>query len=369
MSRVISGNKVSLHQQVAHLIKQRVRTGIYQPGAPLPSVRTLCDEFQVSVNVVYRAIHELEELGIVSTHHGKGMMVTNGDSCDKAAIFFGFIHPYVSSMGYHRAVLEYVDEAFAERSNFAVVRSSKDNPALEREIVEHLITNGVKGLIVWPTNDDPNGEFFMRLSQRIPVVLVDRLLSGAELPAVMLDYMACGREIGETLLGRLGKKRLLVIMDTLRIRSYQDIITGIERSAREMGRSKDVTIVQIPISERICQKTSRSDFSEVPAIAAHLERLLAEGGYDAAFSSQDELIDYAVAQTGMAARFPEVRWATFRSVGPNDRSMMYAKMECLEWYACSGEMVSRAADLVQRWVLSRQMPRDVIQVKLRMGRS
>ncbi len=366
MTRMIAGNKVSLHQQVARLLKQRIRTGIYQSGVALPSLRTLCDEFNVSVNVVYRAIRELEENGIVTTHHGKGMMIADGESCEKAAIFFGFIHPYVSSMGFHRAVLEYVDEAFAKRSNFAVVRSSKDDPALEREIVDHLITNGVKGLIVWPTSADSNGEFFMRLSQTIPVVLVDRILAGADLPAVIMDYRNCGNEIGRTLLGP--GKRLLVLMDNLQISSYREISSGIEDAARTMGRLDDVRIVQLPISELVSQKTSRADYREIPELASHVERLLTDGGYDAVFCTQDEFVDYVMAQTGLMDRFPGVQVGTFRTMSPNDRSMKYSQLQCLEWFANSGKMVLQAADLVQRWVLLRQMPRDTIRIQLKMGR-
>jgi len=365
MTRVIAGNKVSLHQQVARLIKQRVRTGIYRPGVSLPSVRTLCDEFNVSVNVVYRAIRELEESGIVKTHHGKGTMVADSDPCENAAIFFGFIHPYVSSMGFHRAVLEYVDEAFAERSNFAVVRSSKDSPEMEREIVEHLIANGVKGLIVWPTNADSNGEFFMRLSQTVPVVLVDRTIMGADLPAVMMDYQACGAELGQTMLEK--RKRLLVLMDNLQISSYREITMGIEGAARDMGRAGDVTVVQLPISQLVSEKTSKGDYSGIPETASYIERLLVEGSYDAVFCTQDEFIDYVMAQTGLMDRFSGVQLGTFRSVGPNDRSIKYSQLNCMEWFSSAGEMVSHAADLVQRWVYSRQMPRDVIRVQLKMG--
>jgi DNA-binding transcriptional regulator YhcF (GntR family) len=363
---MISGNKVSLHHQVARLLKQRIRTGIYQPGAAFPSFRTLCDEFNVSVNVVYRAIRELEEDGIVKTHHGKGIMIADGESCEKAAIFFGFIHPYVSSMGFHRAVLEYVDEAFAKRSNFAVVRSSKDNPALEREIVEHLIANGVKGLIVWPTNADSNGDFFTRLSQTIPVVLVDRRVTGADLPAVILDYQTCGNEIGQTFLKQ--RKRLLVLMDNLQISSYRDVASGIEDAARTLGRSGDVTIVQLPISQLVSQKTSKADYREIPGLASYVEKLLTDGGYDAVFCTQDEFVDYVMAQTGLMDRFPGVLVGTFRTMSPNDRSMKYSQLKCLEWVANSGEMVLHAADLVQRWVLLRQMPRNTIQIQLKRGR-
>jgi DNA-binding LacI/PurR family transcriptional regulator len=362
---VIVGNKIPMYSQIAQAIKQRVRSGVYKSGEVLPSVRTISKEFGVSVKAVHQAVHTLEESGIVKTHPGKGMIVTNEENCERAAIIFGLIHPYISSMGFHREVLEYVDEAFSERSNFIIVRSSKDNPALERDIAQHLLTNGVKGLIVWPTNNDPNGEYFQDLSHKVPVVLVDRLLQGADLPNVLLDYYACGREISETLLEKMNAKRLLVLMDNLQISSYQYIIQGIESAASELERAKDLTIVQLPIS-RIIQKVTMQDFSEIISTAEIIERMINEGKYDAVFCPQNDFIEYVMIQTGMIEKFEAVQLATFWCSDANVRSMRYCKQRPLEWHSNSAEMISQAADLVQRWVLSRQVPSDVIRVKLRL---
>jgi DNA-binding LacI/PurR family transcriptional regulator len=361
---MITGNKVPLYHQVASTLKQRVRTGLYNSGSPLPSVRKLSEEFKVSTFVIQRAVRELEEGGVVKTHQGKEMLIMNQESCEQAAILFGLIHPYASSMGFHRDVLEYVDEAFSERSNFVIVRSSKDTPALERQIAEHLIANGVKGLIVWPTVDDSNGDFFLRLSQKVPVVLIDRLLPGADLPTVLLDYYACGREISETLLGKMNTKRLLVLMDNLQISSYQHIIQGMESAAMEMERRKDLTVVQLPISRTI-QKLTMQDFSELIDVTQAIERMINEGKYDAVFCPQNDFIEHVMIQTGMMEKIQGVQLATFWSSDANVRSMRYCKQKRLEWISNPAEMISQAADLVQRWVLSRQMPTEVIRLKLR----
>lgn len=365
---IITGNKIPIYSQIAQTIKQRVRTGVYKPGDSLPSVRTIGKEFGVSVRAVHQAVHTLEENGIVQTHPGKGMIVVKEGDSERAAIIFGFIHPYISSMSFQRDVLEYVDEAFAERQNFVVVRSSRDDPVLEREIAQHLIANGARGLIVWPTNDDPNGEYFLNLSRKIPVVFVDRTLLKVDMPTVLLDYYACGREISHILLGKMQKKRMLILRDNLQISSYQNIVEGMDTAARELERIKDVTVVQLPITS-VIQKFSRSDFSEIGYFEDYLGRLIQEGGYDAAFCTQDEFIDYCFAQTGLMERFPALQWATLRMTSPNTRSINYTRLKCLEWFSNSGEMISQAADLVQRWVLSRQMPTDVIRLKLRLNPS
>ncbi len=363
---VVQGNKISLSVQVAQTLKQRVRTGLYPSGNPLPSLRILSREFKVSQGVVQQAVRKLEENGIVKAHHGKGIMVEGNQPCEKTAIIFGVIHPYLNSMGFTRHILGYVDDAFAERSNFAIVRSSKDHPDLEREIAQHLVDNGARGLILWPASDDHNGEFFMSLARHIPVVLVDRLLPGAKLPTVVLDYLALGEEICEVLLNKMKHRRLLVLMDNLRISPYEEINQGIEITARRLERVPDVTVVNMALS-RLSPKYGESDFSEVPEYARQVRQLLAEGKYDAMFCTQAEFADYVCAQSGLMDEFPGVRMATIQGGGPRDRSVKYTQLNCLEWIADSGRLISQAVDLVQRWVLLRQTPTEVVRLKMKMS--
>jgi DNA-binding LacI/PurR family transcriptional regulator len=208
----------------------------------------------------------------------------------------------------------------------------------------------------------------MQLSQRVPVVLVDRLLPGADLPNVLMDYYACGREVSETLLGKMDIKRLLVLMDNLQISSYQHIIQGIESAAMELERSKDLTVVQLPISRTI-QKLTMQDFSELIDMTQVIERMINEGKYDAVFCPQNDFIEHVMIQTGMMEKIQGVQLATFWSSDANVRSMRYCKQKRLEWISNPAEMISQAADLVQRWVLSRQMPTEVIRLKLRQKSS
>ncbi len=364
LSTLISGNKVPLYHQIAQTLKQRVRTGLYRSGAPLPSLRVLGEEFKVSPSVIYRAVRDLEENGIVVTHHGKEVRVKEEEGCDRAAIIFGFIHPYETSMGFSLTVLGFVNEAFEDRSNLCVVSSSKDDPVREREVANHLIANGVKGLMVWPVNDDPNGEFFDTLSKKVPVVLVDRLLRGVELPAVVHDYYQGGKEITEHVFGTLKKKRLLVLMDDLRISSYEDITGGIKTGAIEMGRETDLTIVQLPMT-KVLKNIERMDFSDVDQYSQYVDRLLEEGSYDAVFCYQGAFINLVMVETGVMDKHRSVQLATLADgTLINTAGKKFNELGILRWYCGSARMVATAADLVQRWVLTRQIPKGITHINL-----
>ncbi len=363
MSNIIAGNRVSLAEQVSRVIRQRVSTGLYSPGDRLPPVRSLSKEFGVSLNVVQRAIQDLQQSGLVATHVGRGMVILDEADARKAAILFGAIHPYSKDQLFGSFLAEYIHDALAKHSNFAVVQSSLDNASTEKRLADHLVANGARGLIVWPTTDDPNGAYFTQLAEKIPVVLVDRMLSNADLPAVLLDYVNCGCDIAQTLLAEMGCKRLLVLMDNLRISPYEEITRGLEDQARQLDRSQDVTIVQLPISNELLKKISKEDYTDVPKYTQYVERLIREGSYDAVFCVQDEFVDYILAQTHLAEMCKSIRVATTRGDIPNERSMMYSQLNCVEWRARTGDMLATAAEIAQEFLYTSRKPNSVIRIQ------
>lgn len=355
-------NKVSkspLYYQVAQIVKQRVKLGYYHHNKPLPSVRTLREEFGVSLTVIQRAMRHLEEEGVVSAHHGKNITLTPDSNCDQTAILFGFIHPFAGTLEFRRDVLDYADRTFADRHNCAVVRSSNDNPNREREIAQHFILNGIKGLLLWPASDNPNGSYFSELAKEYPVALVDRTLAGADLPAVIYDTHKLGQEIVTRILGSMKKQHLLVIVDNLKISTYDNLVLGVQQQAGHWGRMADVTIVYLPISQAIEQLTT-GDFGLMDSCAEQIRRLLAEGKYDAVFCTQDDLIEYAIIDTNLLDEFPHIQLATMGPVGNTKKSRKFHRCNPIKWRVNLVSQVSQAVDLLQRWLLSRQKPKSII---------
>ena len=257
-----------------------------------------------------------------------------------------------------------MNEAFEGRSNLCVGVSSKDDPTREREVANHLIANGVKGLMLWPVNDDPNGEFFNALSRKVPVVLVDRLLRGVDLPAVVHDYYHGGKGIAEHIFGTLKKKRLLVLMDDLKISSYEDITRGIKQGAIDAGRETDMTIVQLPMT-KVIDNIERMDFSDIDRYSQYVDRLLEEGSYDAAFCPQGVFINLVMVETGVMDKHQSVQLVTLADeTHVNTAGKKFNSLGILRWYCGTARMVTTAADLVQRWVLTRQIPKGTVHIKL-----
>jgi DNA-binding LacI/PurR family transcriptional regulator len=358
MAPIITGNRVPLYRQVAQTLKHRVKTGLYHSGNPLPSVRTLCEEFKVSSTVVQQAVYSLEEDGIVVTQHGKGMMVGEETPCRQAAILFGLIEPYETCMGFESQVLRYAEKVFEQRNDFVVIRSTEGSVERERQVAQHFIRNGVKGLILWPVEDDPNGPFFMDLARQIPIVVVDRKLKDSTLPSIQYDMNQAGREVCRCMLKKLGRKRLLVLMDNLKISPYQDFISGLREEAAELNKGDRLTILQKPVSV-FCRQLNQGDFSQVDLYQSFLKQTLTQGKYDAFFCFQDEVIDYVLIEPGLIGDFREVQLGSTFCPATNTRSRRFNETPIVKLLFKPNQLIQQAANMLQEWVYTRSRPKDL----------
>jgi len=68
-------DKRAIYLQIMEQIKRRVAVGDWPEGHPLPSIRQLAVDLQVSVITVKRAYLELEREGVIVTQQGKGSRV------------------------------------------------------------------------------------------------------------------------------------------------------------------------------------------------------------------------------------------------------------------------------------------------------
>ena len=364
---VITGNRVTLSQQVQQSLKQRVKTGVYKEGGSLPSLRVLSKEFGVSPGIVQQAIYGLESEGMLAVQHGKGVRVLEKSSSETAAILFGFIQPYTEYMMFEGQVIRYAEKVFGKRSNFLIPKSSEGIVAGERNIAQHFVQNGVKGIILWPTDNDSNGEFFQKFSQHTPVVVVDRMLDGADLPSVVLDTHGAGRDVAKHVFGDLKLRRMLVVMDNLAVSTNQDLIRGLSEQAGEIGRMTDMTIVHFPITDFIKQ-LNVGDYSQVGMYVELMERHLREGGYDCIFCPQEEFLESVIIEPELYKQFSELKLASM--TGPVlTRSRKYNEFGVIRWVWDFPKMILSAADLLQQWVLTRKRPTENVSIEIKQWAS
>ena len=68
---------IPLYQQIVSLMKQGFVSGLYAPGAKIPSIRELALSFQVTPNTIQRALTILEQEGLIHTERTNGKYVTD----------------------------------------------------------------------------------------------------------------------------------------------------------------------------------------------------------------------------------------------------------------------------------------------------
>jgi GntR family transcriptional regulator len=74
---ISQSDKRPMYLQIMEQVKQRIVVGDWSEGQPIPSIRQLAVDFQVSVITVKRAYLELEREGVIVTQQGKGSFVAS----------------------------------------------------------------------------------------------------------------------------------------------------------------------------------------------------------------------------------------------------------------------------------------------------
>jgi GntR family transcriptional regulator len=72
---ISQSDKRPMYFQIMDQIKQRIAVGDWGEGQPIPSIRQLAVDLEVSVITVKRAYLELEREGVIVTQQGKGSRV------------------------------------------------------------------------------------------------------------------------------------------------------------------------------------------------------------------------------------------------------------------------------------------------------
>src|SRR5450755_4425770 len=74
---ISQSDKRPMYLQIMEQIKQRIAIGDWSEGQPIPSIRQLAVDLEVSVITVKRAYLELEREGIIVTQQGRGSHVAS----------------------------------------------------------------------------------------------------------------------------------------------------------------------------------------------------------------------------------------------------------------------------------------------------
>ena len=73
---ISNSSNLPIYEQITRQIKNQIMSGELREGEPLPSIRKLAHELQISVITTKRAYDDLEREGFLDTVGGKGTFVS-----------------------------------------------------------------------------------------------------------------------------------------------------------------------------------------------------------------------------------------------------------------------------------------------------
>lgn len=234
---------------IVERLRREILSGKFEDGGEFPSGMQLAARFGVSRPTINRAMIDLRNEGLVSTHSGSLPRLTR--FAQHATGTLGVIHP-----GFRYGdVLSNICKSIVrhgERLGWDIVLIEMKEKSPRKRLQELIGTihrfseERVAGLFLQPfeylgTASAPVRNFWKELSRcRMPVVLLDYNPQGKEgcplYDLVSMDNVAAGLRLGRSLIGR-GLESLAFLLRPGSPPSVLDRMRGVACAAIESGRS------------------------------------------------------------------------------------------------------------------------------------
>jgi len=188
--------------------------------------------------------------------------------------------------------LVHVIEAAIQDAGYSVLLCDTDESfEKERDYLRILRTHRVDGVILAPTGQPGDyGSFFQSLEERLPLVLVDRVLAELNADAVTVDNVAAAFDATAHLLD-LGHRDVATVTGPLHLTSAQDRLRGFRTALEQRG---------LPLREDFVRS---GNFREDEAMASALELLKRPDRPSAIFVANNHMmigVMRAIAQLGLS---------------------------------------------------------------------
>lgn len=90
--RLSKDSREPIYHQIEHQLKALIASGQLAAGSPLPSIRVLAKDLEISSITIRRAYQNLEYEGFIRTSQGKGTFVAEIDAGKKESVASQAVH-------------------------------------------------------------------------------------------------------------------------------------------------------------------------------------------------------------------------------------------------------------------------------------
>lgn len=267
-----------LYKQIQIDILEQIKTGKLRPGDRVPSEKELADQYRVSQITSKNALIGLADEGVLVRVQGKGTFVkqegeTTGefDNRSNARDVIGLILPCMKTK-VDQKILDSIEKYVTASGYSLQVRVTRESQIEESAAIESMVASNVRGLIVFPTEEERYNDSILRLSlDRFPHVLIDRFLKEIRTYSVSSDNVN-GTEEAITHLLNNGHEHIALITPEITNTATEERLIGFEKAylTKKLPIDKDLwCILKIAdIASGNAQHIIESFMSERPAISA-----------------------------------------------------------------------------------------------------
>lgn len=241
-------HKTALYKQIQEHIKEKIQSGELRPKDRVPSEQEIMEEYKVSKITVKNALTALADDGYVVRVQGKGTFVkeqpfhTDRVKQNPSPVkFIGFVIPTLKTNVIQKLV-DHVEYYLSQAGYQMLLRITRESSAEESRAIKELLDVGVKGLIVFPTEDEKYNESLLRLSlDKFPFVFIDRYLRNIDTYTITSDNFGGAYQTVSYLLD-MGHRQIALISPDNTNTAVEDRTIGFEKAYTDRGVSIDKSL-------------------------------------------------------------------------------------------------------------------------------
>ncbi|NDJ76072.1 MAG: substrate-binding domain-containing protein [Chloroflexi bacterium] len=242
----------ALYVQLIGELRKHILDGNLPPGARLPTINELSEQYGISPGTVRQATNVLIEEGLVERIQGSGTYVRDWQAESKkeetATKRIGMVIVNLSGE-LSMKIMDGVEQA-AKARGYQLSMTSTSEPHRQQAVqvndIARLRDDQVAGMIIFPVSDVPSNPALDELKQAgIPVVLVDRYYPEQDTDYVVGDNYSGGYRATEHLI-ILGHQRIGFVYEyeaRLTTTSVWDRWCGYKDALEEYGLDYDEALV------------------------------------------------------------------------------------------------------------------------------
>jgi len=240
MFTISKSSPIPLHTQLLNELRHAILSGKLKPHEQLPGEYALISQLNVSRSTIQRAWRTAQDEGLIYRIPAKGTFVAELPNASAVTRIVGCI---VAEFRYafDGSLLEGAEELLRAKGYQLLFAQSERRIEEENRLIRSMCREGVSGILLWPVSENKSDRYLLDPSCSVPIVLLDRPISGTTLPCVTsrnydgaLQAMNYLLELGHRDIAFAAWPPLDLLPVAERIRAYRDAMDKAGLSPRPL---------------------------------------------------------------------------------------------------------------------------------------